>query len=409
MVMFAGLLAVVGCGSDGMDPSGAAGGGAAGVAGAAGSGAGSSSGGAVGTGATSSSGGAAGGGASPGGGAGGSDAGAGGGGTAGSGGASAGSGGASAGSGGTPASGGSVGVGGTASGGGSSNLVQEYRLNRPLLQSKPNALLAGEDWQGMTQTSQLNGYGFRINPFAVNTSGKNADASKVNVPYTPGAKRAEIVSDPTFGYTARLWQTDTSDGDSNTVEFGRSWAGVDSAWLRVLVKFQKGFTTAGPGTGANAWKMIFGPDERSWVWTNTSQMQMNIYVTYGTQQGLPNDDGQGFAYSQSSEWSSEEWWEYIVFSERVSSSHYRKRFWTRALTVNGQIVSKPSNATWHRRWGIQQVNASVPTGTCNHVQLGVNRNKAMYQGDVQWWKWGPWEVIDASLIPDPYGLASDML
>jgi hypothetical protein len=84
---------------------------------------------------------------------------------------------------------------------------EEYSLNRPLLRNNPRALLAGDDWQGMLRTTDLKDCRIYINKWNRGTSGRAADASTVDVPHTPGAKRAEIAEDPTFGRAVQLWPT----------------------------------------------------------------------------------------------------------------------------------------------------------------------------------------------------------
>jgi len=229
----------------------------------------------------------------------------------------------------------------------------EYSLGRPLLRDKPDALLAGDDWQGMTDTSDLKDYRIYINKWNSGASGRAADASTVDVPSTPGAKRAEIVDDPTFGKAVRLWQTDHSDGDSQAVFLQRRWPGVSKCWVRILIKYQKGFTTGGPGGSANSWKLIVGPESRSMTWTNTTQMLF---------QGTAND-------------------------------------------VLKKAPQNTLEADWHRLFGFEETGGSdVPTDLCNHLEMGINRNKPLHKGRVQWWMWGPWEVVDGNVIPDPYGI-----
>ena len=50
----------------------------------------------------------------------------------------------------------------------------------------------------------------------------------------------------------------------------------------------------------------------------------------------------------------------------------------------------------------------MAAGQSDRIQLGVNRNKPMFAAKVQWWMWGPWEVIDGSVLPDPYGIANQI-
>ena len=108
------------------------------------------------------------------------------------------------------------------------------------------------------------------------------------------------------------------------------------------------------------------------------------------------------------EWTDEEWWEFIVYEERLSPTHYRKRVWRRELTTNGVITGPASSATWDNQWGMEVTDGTVPAGINDRIQLGINRNKPMFEGESQYWYWGPWEVIDGSVLPDPYGIENQI-
>jgi hypothetical protein len=286
------------------------------------------------------------------------------------------------------------------------------------LANNPGALIAGEDWQSMSHTSDLNGYGFFINKYAPNTAGQYADASTVDVPNDAplGAKRAEIVPDPVFSYTPKLWHTDASDGNEHTVYLIRDFPEMGSAWYRVLIKYENGFTTAGPGGGANSWKVYFGARQRHMEISNTDDYMRSFDNHGGTSIALPGSPNPGASSvgSVQTEWSNEQWYEFISFEEVLSPSHYRFRMWIRKVTENDQLLPEPQIVTWPGgtpfKFGAEVTDGSVPlTVTGKQIQLGINRNKRTFDGEANWWRWGPWEVIDADVIPDPYGLADDML
>jgi hypothetical protein len=73
------------------------------------------------------------------------------------------------------------------------------------------------------------------------------------------------------------------------------------------------------------------------------------------------------------------------------------------------VLKKPPRKTieadWHHFYGFEETGGSdVPMDFCNHLEMGINHNKRLHDGEVQWWMWGPWEVIDGNVIPDPYGI-----
>jgi hypothetical protein len=293
---------------------------------------------------------------------------------------------------------------------------QEYSLSRPLLANNPGALIIGNDWQGMTQTSDINSYGF----FTIDkNSGSEVPvyAATVDVVNGPlGAKRAEIVQDPVFGSVVRAWHTDHSDGISQDVKSHFDLPEMGSAWYRVLIKYENGFTTAGPGGGANSWKVYFGARQRHMEMSNTDDYMRSFDKHGGTSQDLPGSPAPGSASvgEIQTEWSDEQWYEFISFEEVLSPSHYRFRIWIRKVTENDALLSTPQIVTWSSgspfKFGAEVLDGTVPlTVTGRDIQLGINRNKRTYDGVANWWQWGPWEVIDAEVVPDPYGLADDML
>ena len=284
----------------------------------------------------------------------------------------------------------------------------EYRLDRPQLVNNPGALVSGEDWQSLQTDQDLYALGFFSHIGGDITRTRQAVLEK---------------TDPTFGTVVKCYNTDAlattflpnaTDHGMISVLGARSFTPVDRGWIRVLVKYQSGFTTVGPTAGANAWKMIFVGDERPITFSNTYD-----YI-YGANHGgwpgtgslLPNIDSNGGGNANpaqgNTEWTDEEWWEYIIFMERLSSSHYRIRYWRRELTSNGVVTGPASSATWDHRWGFEVTGGSIPSGIVSDIQLGITRNKPMNVGQFQHWFWGPWEVIDASVLPDPYGIENQI-
>ena len=155
--------------------------------------------------------------------------------------------------------------------------------------------------------------------------------------------------------------------------------------------------------------MMFGGN-RHIVYFNTTAYEAKFNKYGGTEAPLPNSDYQGGStwHSVTTEWSDGEWWEFIIYEERLSSTVYRKRIWMRELTSNDVIIGPPSSASWLRTFGMVSSGSVVPTGEQGRIQLGINRNKPMFAGQLQHFFWGPWEVIDGSMLPDPYGIENQI-
>src|SRR5688572_28660108 len=95
----------------------------------------------------------------------------------------------------------------------------------------------------------------------------------------------------------------------------------------------------------------------------------------------------------------------IFYEERLGDYTLRDRRWVRQLTFNN-VINRAAPWTAKVGWVLTTTNV-LPAGA-DGLQMGINRNKELFPGEAQWFKWGPWEVIDGNIIPDPYGLANDM-
>jgi len=302
----------------------------------------------------------------------------------------------------------------------SGSFPQQYSVTRPLLANNPGALINGEDWQRFGSTADLVGTGFHMG------SGPTAhDAASTPVVNGPaGARRAEIVTDPVFGRAVRVWATDGSDGWEHTVRYSRVGGGYEKVWYRVLMKFENGFTDGncvGSYTGGRSHKLIFGGYQRH---IQTIDDQWNIMAGPDspwpgkTETLLPGSPAHGgkwlYGYEDGGPvYSDEEWYEFIAFEERLSATHYRIRSWLRRVSTNDVIENSPVQVVRRNgdaaKFGLEITASSIPAGGSGGLQMGINRNCPLTGGDTLWWMWGPYEVIDASLVPDPYGLANDML
>lgn len=218
----------------------------------------------------------------------------------------------------------------------------------------------------------------------------------------------DLVQDPTFGQVVRI-----------KFEAGRSGAVHGSADLptplphvfyRFRVRFEPGFSTVGsqPAGHANSYKLAFVTwdtmNSRMQIeYSNTSQYilgasfqdpQTNQYLN-GTSTQRPGSTSFG---SVTTEWTDNEWWEFVMAYHRVSDTQAAFHWWRRQLTENGVVVD---NAFTY-----EGSDESYPSGTSlprvRNVAFGVNRNKIPDQDYFLYW--GPWEVVDGSLSPNPFGL-----
>jgi len=295
---------------------------------------------------------------------------------------------------------------------------QQYSISRPQLANNPGALLHGQDWQNFSGTADLVGAGFHMG------SGPSAhDAASTPVVNGPqGARRAEIISDPVFGQAVRVWATDGSDGWEHTVRYGAGTGSANRAWYRVLMKFENGFTDGSctsSYTGGESHKLIFGGYQRH---IQTINDQWNVMggpdspwagKSESNLPGSPLHGGKWVDGQRDGVYTSGEWYEFIAYEERLSSTHYRIRSWLRRVSTNDVIETTPVQVIRANgdpaKFGLDIMASSIPSGRAGGLRLGINRNCPLASGQTVWWMWGPYEVIDASVIADPYGLANDML
>ena len=169
-------------------------------------------------------------------------------------------------------------------------------------------------------------------------------------------------------------------------------------WLRAKIRFSPGYTTTGTLTNsANAYKML------GWGWSgfngrgsleisNTNQYLLYWYVfnTSGQTIAGGNDSPAG---NISTEWSSGQWYDYIIEYEQTDSTDAVARVW---FQPDGTTPTLRAVTT-----------GSGPVGTIpsvNSVFLGLNFNQVRTATQSQSVWYGEWEVIDGVQHPDPYGL-----
>ena len=218
----------------------------------------------------------------------------------------------------------------------------------------------------------------------------------------------DLVSDPLFGQAVRITFPRSSSTVGPAVRLQKTLpAPLDKAWYRWRVRFTPGFTTVGPDPAghANSYKMAF------WTWeshngrghvefTNTDQYNLGFgvqdratgqYLNY-TETPLPGSQDFGRV---TTEWTDGEWWEYVIYYEKTGPTSANQRHWRRRLTSGGRVVNNPWVFT-----GWSATGATTPRVA--KVELGANKNKN--NPTDMYLTWGPWEVVDGSRYPNPFGM-----
>jgi hypothetical protein len=215
----------------------------------------------------------------------------------------------------------------------------------------------------------------------------------------------ELVPDPLFGRAARVTFAASPETGFAPRMQARLPEPLERMWFRWRMRWSPGWTTVGPGPAgyANAYKLAF------WLWegydgrggielTNVDQY---VLVVAASREGrwLPYRKrilaGGGDFGRITTEWRDGQWWEFVVHYEKTGPETARQHWWRRRLTADGRVAPGP--------WVYAGVEISgAPTPRVRGVELGANKNRstpaAMYID------WGPWEVVDGSRYPDPWGL-----
>lgn len=237
------------------------------------------------------------------------------------------------------------------------------------------AKLLGDDWRSYTSKTALSTY--------------YSSADLANV---------DLVSDPTFGQVVRLRH---AAGSTSSPRLTRSLpAPANRVWYRWRVKFSPGWTTGG-GTwtmGQWTWSGYNGASTVGFSGTS-HQLGFNVrdaayrYLSYAETQ-LSGSSTWG---SVGTEFSDGQWYEYVMLWEKTGSSTGRHHWWVRRLTTGGAIVNNP----W-KYYGISLSGAATPQVAA--VSLGAS-NLSRAPASTQYAYWGPWEVVDGTRYPNPFGMA----
>ncbi len=284
----------------------------------------------------------------------------------------------------------------------------EYSVTRALITDNPGVLLFGDTFLDLTTDLALQQRGDFHYP----------DAS-VDPALT---KQVVIENDSLFGDVIKCYHTDAATllpGGTVTpkaaIEGGGdapAWSpGVDGVWVRVLMRFDPGFVCDQQGGAAKAWKCIFAGAHRHVVFFNCDGFAANYEQHDGSFDILPGSDylgGASWGVKNTTMWASDEWWEFIMFEENISTTHKRTRIWVRQLTTNAparSIISLPQDETsWFFKFGVESTGGTVPVNELDAITYGRNRNAPLPVGPPQFYLWGPIEVLDAAIVGDPYGI-----
>ena len=258
-------------------------------------------------------------------------------------------------------------------------------ITAPPPPGSPFTKLLGDDWLGYTSATALRAAAY----FAW------SDPRDVY-------SFVDLVNDPTFGQVVRLTQP---AGSTASPRLSKNLPSPrDRVWYRWKMKFSPGWTTAGTGTGASTYGLA------EWRWSShvgqgTLSFQSSAYsiafsvrerttLAYVRYTETPLSTALNFG-AVNSEWSSGEWWEYVVYYERTSATTARQHFWRRPLTVSGAVAPGP----WIY-YGFALSGGNTPNVAS--IVLGMTKSKGTVT--TQYIYLGPWEVVDGAVFPNPFGM-----
>lgn len=217
-----------------------------------------------------------------------------------------------------------------------------------------------------------------------------------------------LVPDTAFGQVVRIRFPQSADGD-RAVKLTARFGSLDKVWFRWRMRFSPGWTTVGtaPAGYANSYKIAF------WLWdgfegrgeleySNTDDYLPFWYVK-------PEGESEYLDYQQialpgsapdfgrvGTEWNDGEWYEFVIFYDRLGPERARQHWWRRRLTTRGRIVD-----TYPWTYVGREFSGSAAPRV-NGVMLGGNKNRN--NTSTSYIYWGPWQVVDGSSAPNPWGM-----
>lgn len=211
----------------------------------------------------------------------------------------------------------------------------------------------------------------------------------------------ELVPDARWGQVARIVFAPSAEPGFAPEMTARLPAPIDRMWFRWRMRYSPGWTTVGPNPPghANSYKVAF------WLWDGfDGRGQVEISNTDQYLPGLgARRDGQPVRWREralpgsgdfgrvTTEWTDGQWWEFVALYERMGPERARQHWWRRRLT--------PLPGPW--TYAGQEVEGG-PVPRVRAVTLGANRNKSTPRR--MHIDWGPWEVVDGTRYPNPFGM-----
>lgn len=248
--------------------------------------------------------------------------------------------------------------------------------------------VAGYDWADFASMAEVQALGFWGWGSAISESVYNF---------------LSLVPDPVFGQVIRAEYRQSNTEIYNPRGSRQLPYDLADAWLRFRIRWIPGWTTVGslPSGYANSWKMAFlnwrGMGARMEIeFSNTSQYILGAGFlrpdgVWIRPQNSPLPGSQPWP-NASEEWTSGEWYEYVMHYQRVDSTTCKSEFWMKKLADSA-----------YRYQGEQSVfPAPDSPPLVRGVELPANKNKMNPQ--TMYIDWGPWEVVDGAVYPNPFGV-----
>ena len=218
-----------------------------------------------------------------------------------------------------------------------------------------------------------------------------------------------LVPDRTFGQVVRITQPQDFQQGYSPQLHQLLQAPLDKAWLRFRIRFSPGWTARGSGGASqgSAYKVmhLYMPGGGA---TGRTKIDINGGTRFDFGFSFPgrkyvetllpgNTWGRAGGSSITTEFTDGEWYEFIVYHEKTGATTGRTRAWRRRLTQNGVIVDNPFVFVG---WSYVGVTTADSFPQVSSLKLGINKNRSNDQ--TQSIFWGPWEVVDGSLYPNPW-------
>ena len=218
----------------------------------------------------------------------------------------------------------------------------------------------------------------------------------------------DLVSDGTFGKAARILQ---QAGTAGSPQMHQPFTALDKAWVRWHIRYSPGWTAVGatgPSLG-NAWKQmhLYMPGGGA---TGRTRLDVENSTQFGcgfsfpgrsyTETPLPGHQGGGagcgtalVAGGVGDEFNDGAWYEWIAYHEKTGATTGRIRYWHRQLAQSTFRFSG---------WSYTGATGADLFPQVHELALGVNKNRDTPAD--QYVYWGPFEVVDGSQYPDPWGV-----